>query len=61
LTEPRLLDPQGRPLFNLTFYAVNKRGDFGAASLYPGRYAVHDGKDARLRDTATLYERRRSG
>ncbi len=57
LTEPRLLAPDGKPTFNLNFYAVNKRGEFGAASLYPGRYAAHDGAEARLRDTAHLYER----
>ena len=54
-TEPRLLDPRGRPKFGLTFYAVNKRGEFGAASLFPDRYAVHDGSDAKLRDTAHLF------
>jgi N4-(beta-N-acetylglucosaminyl)-L-asparaginase len=54
-TEPRLLDARGRPKFGLTFYAVNKRGDFGAASLFPGRYAVHDGSDAKLRDAAHLF------
>jgi N4-(beta-N-acetylglucosaminyl)-L-asparaginase len=57
LTEPRLLGPDGKPKFDLKFYAVNKRGDFGAASLYPASYAAHDGKEAKLRDTAYLYER----
>jgi N4-(beta-N-acetylglucosaminyl)-L-asparaginase len=57
LTPPRLLK-QGRPSFNLSFYAVNKQGDFGSASLYPARYAAHDGKSGTLRDTAFLYERR---
>ncbi len=56
LTPARLLHPDGRPRFNLNFYAVNKRGDFGAASFYPGRYAAHDGTAAALRDTAHLYE-----
>ena len=56
LTPPRLLK-NGRPTFNLNFYAVNKRGEFGAASLYPSRYAAHDGKSGSLRDTAHLYER----
>ena len=55
-TESRLLDGRGRPKFNLTFYAVNKRGQFGAASVFPGRYAVHDGTDARIRDAAHLFE-----
>jgi N4-(beta-N-acetylglucosaminyl)-L-asparaginase len=57
LTPPRLLK-DGRPTFNLNFYAVNKRGDFGAASLYPSQFAAHDGKDGALRDTAYLYQRR---
>jgi len=57
LTPPRLLK-DGRPTFDLKFYAVNKRGDFGAASLYPGKFAAHDGKDGGLRDTAYLYQRR---
>ncbi|HEX6432901.1 MAG TPA: isoaspartyl peptidase/L-asparaginase, partial [Gemmatimonadales bacterium] len=56
LTPPRLLK-DGRPTFNLNFYALNKRGEFGAASLYPSRYAAHDGKTGSLRDTAPLFER----
>ncbi len=56
-TEARLLDERGRPTFSLQFYAVNKRGEFGAASLYPGRFAAHDGTEAKLLDTAHLYER----
>ncbi len=61
MTEARLLDERGRPKFDLAFYAVNKRGEFGAASLYPGRFAVHDGTAAQLRDTASLYERPPAG
>ena len=57
MTPPRLLEPDGRPRFGLNYYAVNKRGDFGAASFYPGQYAVHDGKRAGLRDMAHLYQR----
>jgi N4-(beta-N-acetylglucosaminyl)-L-asparaginase len=57
LTPPRLLQ-EGRPTFNLSFYAVNKAGDFGSASLYPATYAVHDGRNGALRDTAHLFERR---
>lgn len=56
LTPPRLLKG-GRPTFNLSFYAVNKRGELGAASLYPSRFAAHEGKEGALRDTAHLYER----
>jgi N4-(beta-N-acetylglucosaminyl)-L-asparaginase len=57
LTTPRLLHPNGRPRFQLTFYALNKKGEAGAASLFPSRYAIFDGKDAAIRDTAFLYER----
>jgi N4-(beta-N-acetylglucosaminyl)-L-asparaginase len=57
LTPPRLLK-EARPTFNLSFYAVNKAGDFGSASLYPATYAVHDGRNGALRDTAHLFERR---
>ena len=57
MTEARLLDPQGKPKFDLVFYAVNKRGEFGAASLYPNRFAAHDGTEAKLRDTAYLFTR----
>ena len=56
-TEPRLLDGQGRPKFDLSFYAVNKRGELGAAALYPNRYAAHDGTEAKLRDTAYIFSR----
>jgi N4-(beta-N-acetylglucosaminyl)-L-asparaginase len=56
-TEPRLLDARGRPKFGLNFYAVNKRGEFGAASIFPSRYAAHDGTEAKIRDTAFLFAR----
>ena len=57
MSPARLIGANGRPTFGLTFYAVNKRGEFGAASMYPSKFAVHDGKDARFVDTAYLYER----
>jgi len=56
LTPARLLHPDGRPRFNLTYYAVNKRGDVGSASLYPGRYAANVNGTGALRDCAHLYE-----
>jgi N4-(beta-N-acetylglucosaminyl)-L-asparaginase len=44
-----LLDPRGRPLFDLQFYAVAKDGRFGSATAYEGsRYAVADSNGARL-------------
>src|SRR2546430_12797271 len=57
MTDARLLDAPHKPKFDLVFYALNKRGGFGAASLYPNRFAAHDGTDAKLRDTAYLFPR----
>jgi N4-(beta-N-acetylglucosaminyl)-L-asparaginase len=53
--------------FQINFYALNKRGEFGAASLWGynlsskgerhrARFAVHDGKENKLHDTAYVYE-----
>ena len=55
LADARLLTPDGKPKFQLTYYAVNKKGEFGAASLYPARYAVHDGTAAKTLDAAHVY------
>jgi N4-(beta-N-acetylglucosaminyl)-L-asparaginase len=53
---PRLCDEKGRPRFGLDFYALNKKGEFGAACLYQGgRYAVHDGLENKLRQAAYLF------
>ncbi len=57
-TEPRLLTPDGKPKFDLLFYALNKRGQFGGAGLYAGgKVAVHDGSEPRLVDAGYLFER----
>ncbi|HCV43855.1 MAG TPA: asparaginase [Bacteroidetes bacterium] len=54
----RLKDDRGRPNFDVKFYALNKRGEFGSASLFSvGKMAVHEGKEARLVDSAYLYKR----
>ena len=59
MTPPRLLDPQGRPTFQIQFYAVNKAGDYGCGALYPTRYvACDDANGARELDGAHLYEQR---
>lgn len=57
----RLLDDQGRPTFNVNFYALNKRGEFGGASIWSGsRMAVNTGEaESRLVDLAYLYKRER--
>jgi len=58
MSAPRLLHPDGQPNYGLTFYAINKAGETGAASFYPSRYAAHDGTEATIRDTAYLFPRR---
>jgi N4-(beta-N-acetylglucosaminyl)-L-asparaginase len=57
--EPRLLTEDGRPSLGLNFYAINKKGEYGAACMWSGSdYAVHDGAENRLRDCAYLYKRK---
>jgi N4-(beta-N-acetylglucosaminyl)-L-asparaginase len=49
MTERRLLDSHGRPLFDLQFYALAKDGRFGSATAYEGyRFAVADSQGPRL-------------
>lgn len=58
MTESRLLDDHGRPYFQLQYYAVNKKGEYAAATAYEGaKFAVCDAKGARLEDCAYLYKR----
>jgi len=55
--QPRLIDADGLPAFGLSFYAVNKKGMFGSASLFSGsKYAVNDGAKSRLEEGAYLYK-----
>ena len=56
--ESRLLTDDGRPNFNVNYYAVNKYGDYGAAAIYAGgRFAVSVDGDSRHEDSAYLFER----
>ena len=58
MTEKRLLDANGRPTFDLEFYAVAKDGRHAGATLYSGgRYAVCDAQGARLEPAAYLFKR----
>ncbi|HEY8459499.1 MAG TPA: N(4)-(beta-N-acetylglucosaminyl)-L-asparaginase [Blastocatellia bacterium] len=42
----------------INFYAVNKKGEYGAATLWKGQqFAVHDGKEAKLIECAYLFEK----
>jgi N4-(beta-N-acetylglucosaminyl)-L-asparaginase len=57
--EERLLDEDGRPNFNVNFYAVNKVGEHGAAAIWSGRqHAVFDAEGNRRQDSAYLFERK---
>ena len=49
---------QGWPAhFQFELLRGEQAGRHRAASLYPGKFAAHDGKDGALRDTAYLYQR----
>ncbi|MDX2260481.1 MAG: N(4)-(beta-N-acetylglucosaminyl)-L-asparaginase [Gemmatimonadales bacterium] len=55
LTPPSLLDERGRPTYQIQFYAVNKKGQYGAAAMTASPFAVCDEKGARIEQCATLY------
>lgn len=58
MTESRLLDRNGRPYFDLNFYAMTKDGRYAGASAYEGsEFAVCDEKGARIEPCAFLYSR----
>ena len=60
MTEPRLLTAQGRPNFDIQFYAVTKDGRYAGGSLYEGAdFAVCDARGARLEKCVYLYGRGR--
>ncbi|MCA1829066.1 MAG: N(4)-(beta-N-acetylglucosaminyl)-L-asparaginase [Myxococcales bacterium] len=63
--ERRLLNAQGRPNFSIAFYAVNKQGQYGGATMYSHgstgkrrQFAVADASGARKEDTVYLFEGR---
>lgn len=52
----RLRDAAGRPDFDVKFYALNREGAFGGASLYAGgRMVVAEGSAVRTVPMASLY------
>ncbi|MEP0822093.1 MAG: isoaspartyl peptidase/L-asparaginase [Ignavibacterium sp.] len=55
----RLLDENGRPSFNVNFYAINKKGEYGGAAIWSGSYyAVNTGEaESRRMECAYLYKR----
>jgi hypothetical protein len=54
------LDDQGRPTFDVKFYAVNKAGDAAGAAIWAGaEYAVCRGGEApKLKPCVSLYPSR---
>ncbi len=58
MTEKRLLNDKGRPLFDLDFYAVSKDGRYAGVSAYEGSdFAVCDEKGARVEKSGFLFKR----
>lgn len=54
----RLKDASGRPDFNVKFYALNVKGEYGSAAIFsPGQMAVCDRGAARLVPSAYLYKK----
>jgi N4-(beta-N-acetylglucosaminyl)-L-asparaginase len=55
----RLIDDKGRPRFNVSFYALNKKGEYGGAAIWSGmKFAVNTGeKVSRLEEAAYMYKR----
>ncbi|MBX2991089.1 MAG: N(4)-(beta-N-acetylglucosaminyl)-L-asparaginase [Bacteroidetes bacterium] len=54
----RLKRDDGKPDFNVNFYAINKKGEFGGAAIWQGpEFAFHDGTSAKLLDCAYLYKK----
>jgi N4-(beta-N-acetylglucosaminyl)-L-asparaginase len=62
--DKRLRNANNRPAFGIRFYAVDKKGRYGAAAMYsrgsagePAKFAVADAKGARLEECAYLYDK----
>ncbi|MCA8943978.1 MAG: isoaspartyl peptidase/L-asparaginase [Planctomycetes bacterium] len=53
---PRLLDDKGRPNFQVNFYAIDKQGIVGSASMRPSTYARFTENGPELADTAALFD-----
>jgi len=57
-TEKRLRHEDGRPNFDVKFYALSKDGRFGAASIWSGaKFAVHANGKNRIEEGAFLFQR----
>jgi N4-(beta-N-acetylglucosaminyl)-L-asparaginase len=57
-TEPRLRRKDGKPNFNVSFYALNRKGEYGSAAIHQGqKFSIADGATAKLVESAYLYKR----
>ncbi len=57
-TEKRLKLDDGRPNFDVKFYAISKDGRYGAASIWSGaKFSIHSGGTNRHEPCEYLYER----
>jgi N4-(beta-N-acetylglucosaminyl)-L-asparaginase len=56
----RLLEDDGKPKFDVRFYAINKKGEYGSASIFSGgTFTINTGeKESRLLDSAYLYKKK---
>jgi N4-(beta-N-acetylglucosaminyl)-L-asparaginase len=60
--QPHLLDDEGKPGFGLSFYAINKKGEYGSARMWSGgRFSVHDGTTSRREEAAFLFKQKKRG
>ncbi|NIS38550.1 asparaginase, partial [Candidatus Saccharibacteria bacterium] len=51
---------EGKPNFNVKFYAVNKKGEYGSAAIYSGgEFQIADANGARKEEMAYLYKRQK--
>jgi N4-(beta-N-acetylglucosaminyl)-L-asparaginase len=54
----RLKDAAGRPDFNVKFYALNVKGEYGSAAIFsPSQMAICDGGPAKLVPSAYLFKK----
>ncbi len=56
----RLQDKDGRPNFDVRFYAINKKGAYGSASIWSGgTFTINTGdKESRLLESAFLFKKK---
>lgn len=56
-TEPRLLDKEGRPSFNLKLYLLGKNGEHAGVAMWaPAKYSITDAAGTRHEPCVGLYD-----